>query len=123
MGSVRRQLVLGFVLLPNPVLAEVCDKVLPDWDGAQIDAIHEALGFWTSPAAIPFVAMVIAAIWMKSRALVSLAITLGILTLLYKGGFGSDILDAARLEGCRGPLWLLTLTLLAPTILLLRKRA
>ena len=54
MGPVRRGLILAPLLtLPSLVRAEeVCAKVRPDWDGAEVSAWQEAILLFGSPASL-----------------------------------------------------------------------
>ncbi|NBZ89101.1 hypothetical protein [Stagnihabitans tardus] len=118
-----RRLPLLLLLLPSPLRAEVCDKEAPDWDGVPVTALSPVLDFWTSLPGLALAAVFLMALLVHRRAMTLLALAAGLLPLVWFYGLddGANIRTAAIREGCAGPPWLLTLSLLAPALLLFRR--
>jgi hypothetical protein len=107
MGSVRGELIVIASALPGgPALAEVCDKVRPDWvpqDGPVTlpGEIWLQLSFW--PWMI-IVAFTVTALGMRSKALLLVASVLCLVALgFYWWTEDPYIATLAINEGCAGP--------------------
>lgn len=87
---------------PSVALAEVCDKLRPGWDGAQVTALGEALHLASS---LPAVILILStAIVVKARSQWGgLAVVCGwsFLTYFFALGTGATRI-MARAEGCAG---------------------
>ncbi|WP_439122403.1 hypothetical protein [Marivita sp.] len=65
MGPVRGGLILS--LMPGMALAQDCALQRPDWDGAPVSAVQEAVFLASSPAALILMLGTVAAIRFKSQ--------------------------------------------------------
>jgi hypothetical protein len=89
-------------VMPVPAAAEVCDKINPDWDGARVTALAEAV---TLASSLPVVLLLLAtAIAIRTRSKWGgVAVVSGWSFMTYFFALGSsDVYTAARAEGCVG---------------------
>ena len=106
MGPVRARLITALALLsPTPALAEVCDKLRPDWvPGSEaVGWFGEIIFTFTSPPGLALLLLFALAMWRGWRwllVIVTLA-AVALAFLLYVGN-GAEMAAAARAEGCIG---------------------
>lgn len=111
MGPLRRGLILSFIMMFTavPAVAEVCDKMRPDWNPADgpAGAFGEAITLLTSPWALLTIAFIVAAYFLRqailAHAAIALATSLMVVLAVIPLLIASPILEAARTEGCVGP--------------------
>lgn len=118
MGSVRGRLTLGLmlVLLAHPALAEVCDKIRPDWD-ASLGAVtwwQEGLRVLASfPGLVVLASLAFGLLrphlWISTACVVPALAFAGLL-LMYNR---AETAVLARAEGCMATVWPVALLLLA----------
>lgn len=101
MGPLRRGLILAAA--PTPALAEVCDKLRPDWDGQTVTALSEALSLTASLPSLILLAGTVAALRFRNQTLALVVVVLwtilvSILGLRAPGGVQAQ----AIIEGCVG---------------------
>ncbi|MEL7167096.1 MAG: hypothetical protein AAGL96_16635 [Pseudomonadota bacterium] len=108
MGSVRRRLTSCssalLALIATPLLAEVCDKERPDWDGVTETAWSEAFTLFLSPLGLLLVALSVVAVqfrwqWTGLATILGWTAFITIVTMADPTGLRAD----AMAEGCIGP--------------------
>ena len=102
MGPLRRGLIL--CALPTPALAEVCDKIRPDWSGEPVSAVTEAIQLFATAPGLALIAASAFAIRFRSQwgglAVVLLwTIYASVMTI----SNGVNLRAEALAEGCAGP--------------------
>lgn len=89
--------------MPSAAWAEVCDKARPDWDGAAVSALHEALTLFMTPIGVLILAFTIVSLrfrsqWMGLLAVLSWTGYITLVTMADPTGLRAD----AMAEGCIG---------------------
>lgn len=94
---------LGLLFPPTTLLAEVCDKERPHWNGSPVSAVQEAIILFTQPTQIILLAATLLLICRRAR------IECGLLALIWAAFIPSlltrdldDITWEAAQEGCIG---------------------
>ncbi len=103
MGPLRRGLIHAapvLAALPGPALAEVCDKIRPDWDGTPVSGLQEALQLALTAPVLALLIATGAALRFRSQwgGLIVVVLWTGYASLL---SFG-DLRTQAQAEGCAG---------------------
>lgn len=94
---------LAIWLISTPAVAEVCDKLRPDWDGEPVSAIGVAISLFASPISLILLIATAFAIRFRSQ-WGALAVVLGwtvnvsLISMVDPGG----VRQIARVEGCIG---------------------
>lgn len=101
MGPLRGGVVLA--IYPGSVVAEVCDKVRPNWTGEQVSAVGEAvLSFSTVPSLVLLLATALAirlrSQWGALAVVVLWTIWISIISMTDAGGLKKLAIE----EGCMG---------------------
>lgn len=101
MGSLRRGLILAAA--PTPALAEVCDKVRPNWTpGTPSTMLTEAIALFSTVPSLVLIVATLAALRFRSQ-WGGLAVVVGWTIWTSLAAFGRDsILEQAAAEGCVG---------------------
>ncbi len=108
MGPVRGRLIAGSSVLASlfaaPAWAEVCDKARPNWDGAPVGAVGEAVSLFVSPAGLLLLALSLVALrfrfqWVGLAAVILWTIFITVITMADP----TQMRVAAMAEGCVGP--------------------
>jgi hypothetical protein len=105
MGPLRRQLIAIF-LLPSQALAEVCDKEREDWNGERIGWLNQALDFQISGEIVVIATLTLLICVPGIRRWLAWVFAFGF-TVGFLGYLDQRldfINEAARREGCLGPL-------------------
>lgn len=106
MGSVRGRLIATLALLaPMPAMAEVCDKLRPDWtpDDGPVGWLAETALIFTSPPGLVLLALFALAMWRGWRVpLVIVTMAAVALAFLLYVGNGAAMATTGRAEGCIG---------------------
>lgn len=90
-------------LLPAPAWAEICDKERPDWDGAPVGMVGEAITLFLSPAGIGLLLLSVVALrfrqqWIGLLAVILWAVFVTIVTMADPTGLRLQ----GMAEGCIG---------------------
>ena len=102
MGPLRRGLILA--ALPSPALAEVCDKIRPDWAGEPVSAFAETIQLFATAPSLALMAASAFAIRFRSQ-WGGLAVV--VLWTIYASVMiipnTANLRAEALAEGCAGP--------------------
>ena len=104
MGSIRRRLIAALALAPSPVLAKVCDKERPNWDGTPVSAIGEAIVLFSTLPSLALIAATLIVLRYKSvwGGLAVVVAWTALVSIINSERINS-LRKAAVDEGCIGP--------------------
>ena len=100
MGPVRGGLILS--LMPGAVLAEACTVQRPNWDGAPVSALQEAVSLASSPIVLVLLVLSALAFRFKSHWGTLTLVVLWSLLVAFLSLFAPDARTAGMAEGCIG---------------------
>jgi len=102
MGPLRRGIALA--LCPTAVIAEVCDKERPNWDGTQASAFTEALALFSTPLGLILILSTAVAFTLRNAwlGLGTVVGWTGLVTIAVSKD-PTGIQESAIAEGCTGP--------------------
>ena len=97
----------------NAALAEVCDKVRPNWHPGDSVAFYDPYLLAYHPMGIAVAILMIAAIWVRNCTMSVILVSVAILVVLRQLWFADGVAMSARAEGCIAQPYLMTCFILA----------